>query len=273
MNIAGGFLPKLTLNLSNPNDHWTMAGTMNLMGNPSIYLERLAGSRMDSFGQVQLTSGRVQISADTRFWSGSLDISPASSILLMTGKTLVTSQVEVSGQGTLRNGSAGELTLGNMASLNEVNLVNDGRLVIGNGDAGVASVHQFTSSASASWAIDLGGYSLGDQFDHLLVGGGAATLGGLLEVSLIDTGSGLFLPQIGDEFTILTSLGGVLEEFLNNPVSMAAGKAFHWMVEYNPNDVTLVLADIVVPEPATGVLLTLCTITFVAGCRRRLPFQ
>ena len=59
----------------------------------------------------------------------------------------------------------------------------------------------------------------------LLVGERAAVLDGLLEVSLIDTGNGLFLPQIGDEFTILTSLGGVPDEFLNNPVSMAAGKA------------------------------------------------
>ena len=255
MNIAGGFLPKLIINLSDPADHWVMQGTMNLMGDPGIFLERLAGSRMDSFGEVTVTSGRVQISADTRFWSGSLDIGPPSSILRMTGQTLLTHQVEVNGQGTLRNGANGELTMSPLASLGDVGLVNDGLFAIGIGGPGIASVDRFASSASATWMLDIGGYSLGGEFDFLQVSGGSAMLNGILEVSLIDTGTGIFLPEIGDEFTILSALAGVSGQFLFDPVSLAAGMQFHWTVDYNPNDVTLRLVDITVPEPSTLTLL------------------
>ena len=259
MNIAGGFLPKLTLNLTDPGDHWGMNGTMNLMGDPGIFLERLAGSRMDSFGDVTVTSGRVQISADTRFWSGTLDIGPAGAILRMTGQTLLTSQVEVNGQGTLRNGTNGQLTLSHMASLDDVGLVNDGLLLIGIEAPGIASVDRFTSSASATWQLDIGGYVLGDEFDHLVVTDQPASLDGLLEVLLFDDGDGIFLPQIGDEFTILTAISGVTGQFINSPVSSAAGMLFHWSVLYHPNDVTLVLADVTpaLPEPTSAVLLAL----------------
>jgi hypothetical protein len=130
-------------------------------------------------------------------------------------------------------------------------------------------VDRFENGDTGVWQVELGGYLAGTEFDLLLVGGASALLDGIIEVALIDTGGGLFLPEIGDEFRILKAVGGVSGEFLNSPVSMAAGKTFHWSVEYNPGDVTLILTDIVVPEPATGVLLSLCAIPWAAGRRRR----
>lgn len=256
MNIAGGFLPKLTVNLSNPADQWVMDGTMNLMGDPGIFLERVAGSPMVSFGDVNVTSGLVRITADSQFWTGSLNIGPAAAILMMTRETLVTNQIEVNGQGTLRNGSSGNMALVDGAALDGVGLTNDGLLAMGGGGPGIALVDRFASSASATWALDIGGYVLGDEYDLLQMTGGSAVLDGILDVSLVDAGAGLFLPEIGDEITILTALGGVVGGFLSSPVSVAGGQTYHWTVDYNPNDVTLRLVSISVPEPG-GLLLML----------------
>lgn len=97
-----------------------------------------------------------------------------------------------------------------------------------------------------------GGYTLGDEHDFLIVGEGPATLDGTLDVLLIDAGSGLFSPLVGDEFTILTSLDGVFGTFDNSPVSFADGNAYHWDVLYESHNVTLRLDSINgVPEPGT----------------------
>lgn len=264
ITIGGGFLSKLTINLSDPADHWTMDGTMTLSGVAPFFLERLAGSRVDSFGEVEITGGRVQVSADTRFWSGSLDIGPAEAILRMTGQTLVIHQINVSGQGSLQNGQSGQMTLSHMASLDEVGLVNEGQLSVGIDGAGIAAVDRFESTTSASWLVGIGGHTLGEEFDHLQVTGGAATLDGQLFVEMFDAGGIDFIPMVGDEFTVLTALGGVTGHFQNNPVSFAHGQFFNWVVDYNPNDVTLRLESIAVPEPTTASIILLLVACFAA---------
>ena len=162
MNIAGGFLPKLTLNLSDPTDHWVMDGTMNLMGDPGIFLDRLAGSRMDSFGDVTRHLGPraghgghailVGIAHHRSCHRDSLDD---------RRDTRDTVRWKLDGQGTLRNGASGELTLGDMASLDEVRLGERRPTRHRKWGPGIASVDQFISSASATWAIDIGGYTAG----------------------------------------------------------------------------------------------------------------
>ena len=172
----------------------------------------------------------------------------------------------------MHNGIGGEMLLHHGVTLDNVGLVNQGLLGIrrfGPTDqAGLVSVDRFTNDSQGTMQFRLGGYVLGDEFDHVAVTGGAATLDGLLEVLLTDDGDGLFLPQIGDEFIILTAIGGVTGQFINDPVSAAAGKLFHWSVLYHPNDVTLRLADISVPEPSSVTLAALGAIAF--GHRRRI---
>ena len=62
---------------------------------------------------------------------------------------------------------------------------------------------RFENAEGGTWLVDIGGYIAGDEHDLLIVSGGAAQLDGFLNVDLIDAGAGLFLPQIGDEFTVL----------------------------------------------------------------------
>jgi hypothetical protein len=76
----------------------------------------------------------------------------------------------------------------------------------------------------------------------------------LLEVDLIDAGAGFFLPEVGDQFTVLTSLGNIIGKFDKEPISMENGMNYQWSVLYNPHDVILELASISVPEPTTAVL-------------------
>jgi hypothetical protein len=208
------------------------------------------------------------ISADLTFADGSeLNFENASTALRIDGTTRLEAGAVVTGLGTLRNGPVGDLTLASGTTLSQAGLVNGGLLEVGD-SPGIAAVDRFVNLASGSWLVQLGGYTAASEFDLLVVGGGAAVLDGLLEVSLIDTGAGIFQPEIGDEFTILTALGGVTGTFLNSPISMAGGRTYHWTVDYNPNDVTLLLASISVPEPSTSFLLLSALVGSLAQRRR-----
>jgi hypothetical protein len=186
----------------------------------------------------------------------------------MNGKTRIAANAEFNGTGALHNDPTGEMTLADGAALSQVGLVNRGLLQIGD-SSGVAAVDRFENLADGVWSLEIGGHALGDEFDHLIVTDGPATLDGLLEVLLIDAGDELFLPQIGDEFTILTAVGDVTGQFLNSPVSHAAGMQFHWSVLYDPHEVTLYLTDVTVPEPASATLVLLGAIACHAGRRTR----
>ena len=256
-NIGGGFFPELTINLTDPTDHWTMAGEMNLSGLAALPfpISRVAGSHMRLTGDLNVTNS-VTINAPATFDNGSTTTlaNPATRLHLNDPSTVRPNATFV-GQGTLVNNSTEGLTLEDGVSLDQTGLVNGGLLEVGD-SPGFAAVDRFENTADGTWLVEIGGHVAGSEFDLLLVALGATELDGLIEVDLIDAGTGLFLPQIGDEFTVLTSFGGVNGTFQNEPVSFAAGQSYHWEVLYNPNDVTLKLVDInIVPEPGTIMLL------------------
>ena len=186
----------------------------------------------------------------------------------MSTRGSVEAGAQFSGGGTLENGLFSQLTLHDGAVLNNVGLINHGLLEIGD-LTGVATVDRFVMTSTASWHIDIGGYLAGIEFDRLLVSGsGGATLDGLLSVELIDLGSGVFLPEVGDEFSILFSFGGVDGMFLSDPISYVGLQTFHWQTIYNPHDVRLRLASITaVPEPSSALLMV--ATLGLAGLRRR----
>lgn len=271
LNVAGGFVGKLTINLTGAFDEWTMAGEMNLAGSnlAAFPLERVAGSPMRVTGDVNVEY-RVRIAADANFANGStITFENESDQLQMSGETLVTAGAAFAGGGMLANAPTGEMTLANGASLGSVSLANRGLLQIGN-SPGTATVEEFENLPDGTWLVEIGGHLPGTQHDRLLAGSGAQ-LGGSIEVALIDAGSGLFLPEVGDTFTILTSPGGVSGSFLNSPVSTAAGMQFHWSVLYHPNDVTLELVQITVPEPSTLFIAMAAGLLHFFRMHRRTP--
>lgn len=273
VNVNGGVLPRFTMNLSDPNSSWIMSGVMNLTGSPGIYDTRVAGSHMIVQGDLNVTGGRVRINSDTTFSDAGfagpavVSIGPDDAALRMHGQTTVEAGVVFHGQGSLVNAQSGEMLLEHGLSLAAIELVNSGSLNIDSG-AGLASVHGFENTATGIWSVDIGGNLAGAQHDLLMVGDEAAWLDGLLEVNLIDLGlgEGYFLPELGDTFTILTSLGGVNGTFQNTPTTLLGLQQFHWEVIYNPYDVQLQLAAVSVPEPSAVWLLG--TSMFAIGLRR-----
>ncbi len=232
-----------------------MAGEMTLQNPFNVGFTRVDGSEMRVTGDLNI-DGVVGVGGDLHLDNpATITFDHASSLLFTRASTLVAPNANFVGPGTLAN-VTGDMTLSDGVDLNDVSLENYGRLNLGS-DTGLVVVPEFENMASGIFEIDIGGFNLGSERDVLLVGGGGAQLAGTLEVNLVDAGNGLFLPEIGDEFAFLISPGDILGMFANAPVSFAAGQHFYWDVEYNPNDVTLRVSSIGVPEPASLFWLTL----------------
>ncbi len=266
---VNGLLGRLIVELTGAFDKWTMNGELNLTNLLPGVAVRIDGATMRSTGVIH-SDGRVRVAAPVEFAAnGEVHFSDPDAELWMEAQTLVEAGALFIGSGTLRNRSTGELTLANGATLDDVGVVNDGLLLVGN-SPGIASVDRFENTADGTWLVEIGGHLGGIEHDVLQVTAGDALLGGLLDVELIDTGSGLFLPLVGDEFTVLTAVGDVIGMFVEDPVSYAAGHSFHWEVLYHPHDVTLRLAEIgdLVPEP-NSALLMVCGIGCMVHRKRR----
>lgn len=268
INVGGSVLNKLTVNLAGgPQVAWWMDGELNLSGSKLFFVNRLAGSYVLNKGETNISDTNVEVSAGMLFMPEAVvNFATADSDLRMRGETNIREGATFLGEGTLQNGVGGEMYLHHGADLGDVGLVNAGDLAFRRYNypdlAALVTVDRFANGDDGTVHFRLGGDILGEEFDHLIVTGGAATLDGLIDVRLFDAGGNLFLPQVGDEFTVLTAAGGVSGQFLNDPVSHAGGRDFRWSVLYHPFDVTLRLAEIdgVVPEPATVSLLTLAGI-------------
>jgi len=121
----------------------------------------------------------------------------------------------------------------------------------GNSLAAVTVVGQYAVAASGTLAVQIGGTTAGTEFDQvnvlqdLLRNTEQALIDGTLSVELVDTGSGLFVPTVGDMFKIITTttaLGTVTGTFATKDLPKAAGgRGLTWQVHYNPGDVTLEL--------------------------------
>jgi hypothetical protein len=114
-------------------------------------------------------------------------------------------------------------------------LTNDGGTLA---PAGLTNINGAYLQNSGALGIQIGGYEAGEDFDFINIDG-AATLGGFLDVSLI----GGFVPEIGDDFTVLTAAAGV--ETIGLSLIGTAAEMFRLLV----NDTSVVLQAIS-PHPA-----------------------
>jgi len=110
--------------------------------------------------------------------------------------------------------------------------------------------------------MELGGTIPDSEYDQLLVSG-TATLGGMLDVSLING----FTPTLGNWFLLVQAnlLSGAFDAVALPPVPTGT----NWVVYYNDNSVIIGLA---VPEPSTLALLAAAALCG-AGRRRRRGVQ
>jgi hypothetical protein len=107
---------------------------------------------------------------------------------------------------------------------------------------GIGTLHiegRFASGADGTLAFELGGTTAGTQYDQLIVEG-AAAIDGTLLVSLADLGGGMFTPNAGDSFTLLTAsegVGGTFEDLM-------LPDGFQWSVAYNDGSIVLSVAGL-----------------------------
>jgi hypothetical protein len=257
MTISGGVTARLTLNLDHPADAWTMRGDLSLGGTSPFTSIRLAGTPVVIAGDLEVTTGRAMITADATF-SGdaapglaTVTIAPPAAELRLGGASLVEAGVVFVGDGWLGVNSGGSLTLEDGVNLANIGLTSNGSVSITPG-VGVVSVHRFTQSSTGILRVSLGGYAQGYEHDLLIVSGDQATLAGSLRIDLATIEAAQFAPAIGDTFTILTSLGGIVGTFDLVPTTQGNGQRYHWSVDYQPNAVLVELVDVSPIPPCLG---------------------
>lgn len=237
INITGGALGKLTVNLDDPTDRWTVdvaPATLNLGGVAALMTTRIAGSPLDVGGIIEVTNA-VRIQADTRLLASALvDFQTPTSRLRLTGQSHVAAGSDFTGEGRLENQTDGTMTLEPFVNLGQTDLLNAGTLRIAplaGAGAGIVLADQVIFEPTSIWSIDLGGDIGGIEHDVLHLSGAQSNLSGALEVDLIDLGGGLFLPEIGDSFIVLeapsSSLSGA---FAGSPIAYVPNNAYIWTI-------------------------------------------
>jgi hypothetical protein len=175
------------------------------------------GAQAGQTGTLNVNSGWLEVANQVVIGADPA----ATGVLNLTGGTLTAP--------TLSQGAGGSFNFtGGILHADTVNfaLVNNGG-TISPGDA-TLQTHVTGDLTLNSGILDLiiGGTGNG-QFSRMLVDG-VANLGGTLKVDLVDLGSGLYVPQAGDTFAIISSAGTSGAFSTLDLPSLAAG--LHWAI-------------------------------------------
>ena len=118
--------------------------------------------------------------------------------------TIASGTLTISGSGaTFTNATGGTVQGGGLFKVTGVPFTNAGAINPGSGvgATGVLKiVGTYTQTAGGALSVDLGGTTVGTQYDRLVDSTGTVTLNGALSVTLVNG----FTPALGDTFTVLT---------------------------------------------------------------------
>jgi len=232
---------------ANASGQWTTGGNWSAAAAPGNL----------GIANVRYVAGGNQtavLSADTTVWELNVSGTPSQTMTVQidSGQTLTTfagmnietggvvhlvdsiidtQNIEILGGGMLSG--AGQIRTGSGPLPGQVEN-RDGTVSPGNGVGTLEIEGRFSNSSGGTLAIEIGGLVADTMFDLLAVEG-PATLSGILDVSLVDLGSGIFDPQVGDLFEILTTTEGISGTF--ETLLLPAG--YEWLVRYNANSVEL----------------------------------
>lgn len=233
--------------------HWPRYSysTLDITGNGATFNNNSTGVvRATGSGGMDLRSGFFQ-----NF--GTVEVAASSTIRRLftydqfAGSTTVNGRFEGGVLMNLQGGSLG----GDGVVVATVNNIG-GTVGPGNSPGTLTVDGQYIQESTGTFAVELAGLTPGTEFDVMEVIGGAghATLGGALQVSLLNS----FKPVLGNVFDIITTTGNVIGEFdmaqLNLPVFN--GRTFE--VQYGQNFVRLLTVaaaqSSAVPSPPTFLL-------------------
>ena len=173
----------------------------------------VASSTLSGDATVIISSGDAQLSGNSLL-DTPVNLSASGSLAIIDGDSTFTS--EVNQEGTF------EIATGANATFSE-NFF--GNSILGEGTArfeDTVKPNQISSPLNIAGNAELGstaeleiaiGGTTSTEYDQVSVGN-SLTLGGVLGISLIDLGTGLFAPTVGDEFQLLSasSISGTFDE-------------------------------------------------------------
>ncbi|MEM8943781.1 MAG: hypothetical protein AAGD11_01255 [Planctomycetota bacterium] len=169
-------------------------GTIQLTTNDSRLFFRTGGSVIRNSGQIDLADPGSRVLVGTYIQDGGMT----------KGLGTLQGNVTLNG-GTLQLGGTVDGTI----------TFNTGVVEIGDPVGRLLLTRDFNQSANTTLRIDIGGTTPETEFDVLDVQGFFGFLGGPLEVSLLDLGGGLFLPDSADTFQVLQTFNSVTGAFSN----------------------------------------------------------
>ena len=229
-----GLIGAFELNLES-GEPWHLAGEFFIESPLPFPTTRVIGTPIEIGGDVYIQSPGVRFNADTVWQASSrMEFDQSNSSLILNAETRIDAATNIVGPGTLINGSSGSMLLDDGFFHDQISLVNQGLLQIGDGP-GIGTVPEFSNEASGNFRFEIGGSVAGSEFDQFVVTDQVADLAGRISVKLIDG----FEPAIGDEFTVLSAPMGLNGQFTNSPVSIVNSEGFIWEVLHNPFDVTV----------------------------------
>jgi hypothetical protein len=253
INITGTFLGKLTVNLPGPNAAWVMDGSMVLGGVGAILTTRVAGSPMVVSGDIDITN-RVRLDCETSFGTGTnVEFTSLTARLRLAKDSSIAANAVFVGGGTLENESGASLTLAAGLDLFTTHLSNAGTLSIANGPGSV-NASSVTLDPSSTFRVAIGGSTTGEW--DTFGAGNPCTIGGTLDIRLVDLGGGIYEPPVGKSFTILQASGAnsIAGSFATVLPSFVPGKVYQWEVSTTSTQSTIVTAKVADIVPCPGEL-------------------
>ena len=262
VQTGGAFNPK-SFTIESPGTAHILGGTMNI------------GAKLDLRGTLDYGGTSTQLNVNTNafasFVLGQLIGVDNATFNGATGSLMsFKDQAQFDSVGTVTSAGiihiAGqELVIEENQSIGgsgtiEGDVTNEGSIAPGSSPGAIAVNGDYTQASTGALLMEIAG-NAGETFDTISITG-AATLDGVLDVSLLDA----YVPSASDSFTILiaASVSGTFDNVTGGAISFGGGS---FDVAYSPTSVTLSNFT-PVPEPGSVTLLML---GMAAMARRRRP--
>ncbi len=242
LTAANGFTSAGTIELTSgvaANTYLSVtSGTLtNAAGGLIDSLEGMGGRRY--IGAHLDNNGLIRIDAATFFNKSSGQYANAGTIRLFDNTATFTGS-------SLTNDVAGLIAGTGTLTASSLTFINHGTVAPGLSAGILEFVGTYDQSETGLLEFEIGGYTVGDEYDRLAVTG-AAALDGLVDVDLINP----FIPDPGDRFDVLTATGGITD----NGLVLAPEDVGAWLL-IPPAGGTVLQVEYV-PEPGTLALLCL----------------
>ncbi|MEZ6130775.1 MAG: PKD domain-containing protein [Planctomycetaceae bacterium] len=106
-----------------------------------------------------------------------------------------------------------------------------------------------TLTAFSTTVIEIGGPTVGSEYDQVSVSGNA-TLGGTLEIDVVDLDNG-FTPQVGNVFAVVTGASSRTGEFSSMTGLQINNRGLFFDIEYHDHGLDLIVAELDAGADAT----------------------